>query len=45
MFGWHNLKVEEGVKDNNVVDKLLPRCVNEEVKELVSKRNKAISSV
>lgn len=45
VFGWHNLKVEEGVEDINVMDKLLSRCVNEEVKDLVSSRNNDISYV
>ncbi|CAL5190248.1 unnamed protein product [Lathyrus oleraceus] len=45
VFEWYDLKVEEGVEDINVVDKLMSMCVNEKVKDLVSRRNNGISYV
>ncbi|KAI5403879.1 hypothetical protein KIW84_051139 [Lathyrus oleraceus] len=44
VFGWYNLKVDEGVGEINVLDKLLFSCVDVEVKELVDRRSKVISS-
>ncbi|KAI5397407.1 hypothetical protein KIW84_063282 [Lathyrus oleraceus] len=45
VFGWYDLKVEEGVEEINTVDKLLSSCMDNEVKELVDRRSKAISSI
>lgn len=45
VFGWYDLKVEEGVEEINKVDKLLSSCMDNEVKELVDRRSKAISSI
>lgn len=45
MFGWHDLKVEERVDEINEIDKKLSNDVNEEVKEMVNRRNKTISSM
>lgn len=45
MFGWYDLKVEEGVEEINDMDKLLLSCDENEVEDLVGRRSKVIFSM
>lgn len=45
VFGLYDLKVEEGVKEINNVDKVLLSSDENEVEELVDKRSRTIYSI
>lgn len=44
VFGWHDLKVAEGVENINDIDNLLFQCEGIEVQELVERRSLACKS-